>query len=179
MSTQASKQVTWCLHKALKEIEECKKIGLRIKHRGLLKIAPDKDLARKHLAKAEHNLHAVQRFREIGFSDWSAAGGFYCMYHCFLALAAAFGYESRNQTCTIALIESLKEEGKINLEQKFIDALKSEEVQNIQESSIIEMREDYTYGIEVSFQDKTRIDTLIKMCQELIAETKTIIFTKK
>lgn len=34
--SQASKYVQWCLHKAKKEIEECKKLGKRAKHRGLL-----------------------------------------------------------------------------------------------------------------------------------------------
>ncbi len=37
--SQASKQVEWCLSKAKKEIEECKKLGKRAKHRGLLKIS--------------------------------------------------------------------------------------------------------------------------------------------
>ncbi len=30
--TQSSKHVEWCLHKAEKEVEECKKHGKRIKH---------------------------------------------------------------------------------------------------------------------------------------------------
>ena len=35
--SQASKYVEWCLNKATKEIEECKKLGKSIKHRALLK----------------------------------------------------------------------------------------------------------------------------------------------
>src|SRR3990167_8583795 len=111
---QASKHVKWCLNKAKKEIEECKKLGKRIKHRGLLNIELDIEGARKHIEKAEHNLNAISKFKEIGFSDWSIAAGFYSIYHCFLAIAIKFGYESRNQICTIALMELLKEEGKIS-----------------------------------------------------------------
>ncbi|HLC75088.1 MAG TPA: hypothetical protein VJH88_04510, partial [Candidatus Nanoarchaeia archaeon] len=99
--SQASKQVEWCLNKAKKEIEECKKLGKKPKHRGLLKVDPNTDEAKKHLTKAEHNLIGITKFKEIGFSDWSMSAGFYCIYHCFLAIAARFGYETSNQTCTI------------------------------------------------------------------------------
>lgn len=123
--SQASKHVKWCLNKAEKEIEECKKLGKRLKHKGLLKIDPDIDKAKKHIEKAEHNLKAISRFKEIDFSDWSIAAGFYSIYHCFLAIAVKFGYESQNQTCTIALTEWLKEEGKIDIDAKFIDTLRN------------------------------------------------------
>lgn len=44
--SQASNCVKWCLNKAKREIEECKKLGKRQKHRGLLKIEVDIDEAR-------------------------------------------------------------------------------------------------------------------------------------
>ena len=65
--SQASKHVEWCLNKAKKEIEECKKFGKKEKHRGLLKTNPDIDEAKRHLAKAEHNLDGISRFKEVGF----------------------------------------------------------------------------------------------------------------
>lgn len=173
---QASKHVKWCLNKAKKEIEECKKLGKRLKHRGLLKINPNIDEARKHIGKAEHNLNAISRFKEIGFSDWSIAAGFYSIYHCFLAIAVKFGYESRNQTCTIALMELLKEENKINIDAKFIDMLKSADIEEMQENKVIEMREDYTYGVEISVEDETKIKDLVKACKELVDIAKDIVF---
>ena len=118
--SQASKHVEWCLNKAKKEIEECKKLGKRQKHRGLLKSNPNLEEAKKHLAKAEHDFEGITKFKEIGFSDWSMFAGFYCIYHCFLAVAAKFGYESSNQTCTISLMRFLKETNKIQLDEKFI-----------------------------------------------------------
>src|SRR3989338_2069215 len=160
--SQASRHIKWCLNKAKKEIEECKKLGKRIKHRGLLKIEPNIEGARRHIRKAEHNLKAINKFKEIGFSDWSIAAGFYSIYHCFLAIAVKFGYESRNQTCTIELIEWLKEEGKIDIDKKFIEILKEADIEEMQEGKVIEMREDYTYGVEISVEDKTKIKDLIE-----------------
>jgi len=57
--SQASKHVEWCINKAQKEIEECKKLGKRAKHRGLLQSEPNLEEAQKHLAKAEHNLSGI------------------------------------------------------------------------------------------------------------------------
>ncbi|MBI4141812.1 hypothetical protein HY484_02735 [Candidatus Woesearchaeota archaeon] len=174
--SQASKYVQWCLNKANKEIEECKKLGKRQKHRGLLKNDPNIDEAKKHLAKAEHNLDGITKFKQIGFSDWSMSAGFYCIYHCFLAIAAKFGYESANQTCTISLIRFLKEENKINLDEKFIELLQYEEINNIEEHSIIDLREDYTYGVQISVKDETKLNELKKICKELVDITKQIIY---
>jgi len=174
--SQASKHVQWCLNKTKKEIEECKKLGKRQKHRGLLKNVPGIDAAKKHLAKAEHNFEGITKFKEIGFSDWSMSAGFYCIYHCFLAIAAKFGYESANQSCTISLMRFLKEENLINLDEKFIELLEYEEINNIEEHSIIDLREDYTYGVRISVKDETKLDELRKTCKELIDITKEIVY---
>ena len=174
--SQSSKHVEWCLNKAKKEIEECKKLGKRPKHRGLLKNNPDLEEAKKHMAKAEHNLSGITRFKEIGFSDWSMSAGFYCIYHCFLAIAAKFGYESANQTCTISLMRFLKETNKIQLDEKFIELLEYEEMEGIKEYSVIDLREDYTYGVQISVKDEAKINELKKICKELVDITKEIIY---
>lgn len=174
--SQAFKHVEWCLNKAKKEVEECKEQGKRLKHRGLLKSNPDIEEARKHLAKAEHNLLGITRFKEIGFSDWSMSAGFYCIYHCFLAIAAKFGYESGNQTCTISLMRYLNEEKKINIDDRFIKLLEYEEIEDIKENSVIDMREDYTYGVQISVKDEAKLNDLKKTCKDLIDITKQIIY---
>jgi len=174
--SQASKHVQWCLNKAKKEIEECEKLGKRKKHRGLLKSEPDMNEAKNHLAKAEHNLNGITKFKEIGFSDWSMSAGFYCIYHCFLAIAAKFGYESANQTCTISLMRFLKEENKIDLDEKFIELLEYEETEDVtEEDSVIDLREDYTYGVQISVKDEAKLDELKKTCKDLVDITKEII----
>lgn len=88
--SQASKHVDWCLNKANKEIEECKKLGKRPKHRGLLKVNPSMEEAK--------------------------------------------------------------------------------------ENSVIELREDYTYGVQITVKDETKINRLKQICKELIDITKEIIF---
>ena len=141
-----------------------------------MKSSPNIEVAKKHLAKAEHNLIGITTFSEIGFSDWSMSAAFYCIYHCFLAIGAKFGYESRNQTCTIALVRYLKEDKKIYLDEKFIGLLEYEELDKAKEDNIINLREDYTYGVQTSVKDEAKINELKKTCKELIDITKEIIF---
>jgi len=174
--SHAAKHVEWCINKAQKEIEECKRLGKRSKHRGLLKSRPNLDEAKKHLAKAEHNLIGITRFKEVGFSDWSMSAGFYCIYHCFLAIAAKFGYESGNQTCTISLMRFLKENNEIQLDERFIELLEYEEMEDVRADSVIDLREDYTYGVQISVKDEAKINELKKVCKELIDITKQIIY---
>ncbi len=175
--SQASKHIEWCLNKARKEIEECKRLGKRPKHMGLLKTDPDIEEAKKHLAKAEHNLNGITRFREIGFSDWSVSAGFYCIYHCFLSIAAKFGYESANQTCTIALIRFLKETNKIQIDDKYIELLEYESMEEAKDEKVIDMREDYTYGVQISVKDEAKINELKEICGNLIDLTKQIVYS--
>ncbi len=174
--SQASKHIKWCLEKANKEIEECKKLGKRPKHRGLLKCDSNLDEAKKHIIKAEHNLGGITKFKEIGFSDWSMSAGFYCIYHCFLAIGFKFGYESANQTCTISLMRYLNETNKIKLDDKYIKLLEYENLENIQNGSFIDLREDYTYGVQTTVKDETKLNELKRICKELIDITKQIIY---
>lgn len=174
--SQASKHVAWCLKKATQEIDECKRLGKKPKHRGLLKGNPALEEAKNHLEKAEHNLGGITKFKEIGYSDWSMSAGFYCIYHCFLAIGAKFGYESGNQACTISLMRFLNEENKIRLDEKFIELLEYEGLGEVTRGSVIDMREDYTYGIQISVEDETKIDELKKVCKALIDIAKQIIF---
>jgi len=173
--TRASDHVKWCIKKANKEIVECKKLGKRDKHRGLLKVITDPEKIKKHLEKAEHDFKATKKFSEMGFSDWSINAGFYTIYQCFLAIALKFGYESGNQECTVSLIEWLNEEGKINIDKKYIQLLKHEELKDIDKTNIIDMREDYTYGVNTSVDNKKTIDELIQTCKEIIDITKEIV----
>ena len=167
--SQSSNHVEWCLKKAEKEIEEGKK------HRGLIKIEADLMEIRNHVDKAEHNLKAISFFDSGGYSDWSMSAVFYCIYHCFLAIGLKFGYESRNQECTISLIKFLKETGKINIDDKFIAALEVHDKEERLESNIIEKREHYTYGTTTS-ADKEEIDENVFLCTECLVQTRKIVF---
>jgi len=167
--SHAGNKVDWCLKKAQNELRE------GAKHRGLLEIDIDLDSARKHIEKAEHDLKAITYFEKGGFSDWSMSAVFYCIYQCFLAIALKFGYESRNQECTIALIKYLKEQGKIDLEDKFIQALEGYNAQERHETNIIEKREFYTYGATISSNNREEIENSILLCKDCVAQTKNIV----
>ena len=171
--SQASNKVKWCLNKAKRELE---KSDL---HRGLVKVERNLELAEQHIIKAEHNLKAAIYFEKGGFSDWSASAFFYCVYHCFLAILRKFGYESRNQECTVAMIEMLKEENKIDIDEKFIDALKIANVEEMQENNIIKLRENFQYGVDLEFKEKQEFNKLVDLCKEVIYKTRDIIHHNK
>ena len=176
--SQASKHIAWCLNKAKKELDKCKELNKRPKHRGLLEVKPNTEEAKNHLKKAEENLRFTASLdtKEYGYKIVEAS--FYCIYQCFLSIATKFGYESGNQTCTIALIDYLKEQNKIDLDEKFLEMMKYKDEQKDEKyPSLIDMREDYTYSAKISVE-KEQISELILVCQELIEKTKQIIFIK-
>jgi uncharacterized protein (UPF0332 family) len=167
--THSENKVNWCLKKAEKEMEE------RGTHRGLAKIKPDKTVALKHIAKAEHNLKAAIDFAKIGYSDWSASAFFYSVYQCFLAISAKFGYESRNQECTFALIRNLVEDKQIDLDISLLNKIDSLEVQRPkEETTATEMREEYQYGTKLSIDEHLYEETL-NIAQKVLSKAKEII----
>src|SRR3990167_7799461 len=102
--------------KLAKCLDEGKKGGER--HQGLRETKPSKETASEHLAKALHNFQAMTDFHEMHYSDWAANAAFYTLYHGLLAILAQRGYESRNQSCTFALVEDFISNGEIrNLKQ--------------------------------------------------------------
>lgn len=167
--SQISNKVKWCLNKAQRELAEQ---GI---HRGLIKNNPNLEIAEKHILKAEHNINAALYLRKGGFSDWSTSAFFYCVYHCFLAIIRKFGYESRNQECTLALVELLIENKVIDLDMKFVNVLKISEIDN-SHHNIMQMREQFQYGVSMEFKE----DFLeyVNMCKEVIDATREIVYKK-
>lgn len=109
------------------------------RHQGLRKIKPSPEIVREHLAKAIHNLDAMTSFHDLQFSDWSASAAFYTLYHGLLAILAQRGYESRNQSCTFALIEDLIAKG------------------NIKKISLADLKEIFDKDVTVDLAHSTKI----------------------
>lgn len=167
--SHSKNKVDWCLKKAEKELQQ------EDKHRGLVKIKPDSELVNAHIKKAEHNLRAISDFRKIGYSDWSASAAFYSIYHCFLAIATKFGYESMNQECTFALIYYLIETGQINLDKGIVEEINALNPREKQESPlIVEIREAEQYGIKLSLKNKT-FNKLLDTAKIVLDKTKEIL----
>ncbi len=164
--SQMKDKVKWCLKKAEKELAESKK------HRGLIKISPSKVLAREYISKAEHYLEATFLLKEK-FSDISASTVFYSIYHCFLAILAKFGYESRNQECTFAVIYTLAEAGEINIDKSIIDKVSLLSAKD-NEDSVIEIREKYQYGTELSIKEELYNENL-GIARKILGKAKEII----
>ena len=149
---QIDKHLEWCLKD----------------QRRLVKTRPNLDLAQKHVKKSEHNYSVVQTLERLKIYDWAFNVGFYSIYHCFLAILAKHGYESRNQACTITALLFLINEKKLDLDKDLIiqfDTLDAEK--NITNPTIRESRELSTYGVETSIdlQQLKKIKELILKVQ--------------
>ena len=145
--SHAKKKFDWCLRKAERELKESDK------HRGIVKVEPDMEAAKNHITKAEHYLKATDYLKKGDFSDISTSTVFYSMYHCLLAISIKFGYESRNQECTFALIYSLIEDKKIAFEEKLLNKITSLNPKDNDEKHSIQLREQFQYGTSLSIED--------------------------
>ena len=166
--SHAKNKVNWCLKKAEKELQESNK------HRGLIRIKSDKKQITDFIKKAEHNLNAAINFKKGNYSDWSPIAFFYSMYHCLLAISVKFGYESRNQECTFALIRHLIEEKKIDLDRNLLDEISSLGISKAKEKSIVDIREFYQYGTATVIREDV-YNNLLEITKEVLSKTKEIV----
>ncbi|MDP3027439.1 MAG: hypothetical protein Q8N63_07035 [Nanoarchaeota archaeon] len=137
--------------------------------RRLIKTQPDLNLAQKHIKKSEYNYGIVQTLEKLKIYDWALNIGFYAIYHCFLAILAKYGYESKNQACTITVLLNLINEGKLNLDKDLVaqfDTLDAEK--DITNPTVRESRELSTYGVETSIdlQQLKKIKELVLKVQK-------------
>ena len=151
----------WCLKKGREGVQ----------HRGIREIAPDGTLAKRHLDKAEHYLDATLYLSEGGFADVAVTQAFYVMYHSFLAVLAQQGYESRNQTCTFAAVESLISQKKLKLDPIWVRKVAAYDEEGIAKGDVISLREEFQYGVQ------TQVDG--KKLGIVIAEAKGLLETVK
>lgn len=140
--------------------------------RRLIKIKPDIELAQKHLKKSEYNYDILQTLEGLKIYDWALNVGFYAIYHCFLAILVKYGYETKNQSCTITVLFKLIEEKKLELDKDLIMQFDTLEVEkDIINPTIRENRELSTYGVETSIdlqQLRKTKELIIKMQREAI-----------
>ena len=119
--------------------------------RRLIKTQPDLNLAKKHIKKSEYNYGVVQTLERLKIYDWALNIGFYAIYHCFLAILAKYGYESKNQSCTITVLLNLINESKLSLDKDLVAQFDTLDIEkNITNPTVRESRELSTYGVETS-----------------------------
>lgn len=132
--------------------------------RRLAKTKPDMDLAQKHVKKSEYNYGVVLALERLKIYDWALNIGFYSIYHCFLAILAKYGYESRNQTCTISALLNLINEKKLDFDKDLVAQFDTLEVEkSVTSPTVRESREVSTYGVETSIdlQQLKRVKELV------------------
>jgi uncharacterized protein (UPF0332 family) len=151
-------KLEWCIRKAEKEGE---------KHRGLKEVDPDEEKASKHIEKANHNLKAMLYLVKGNFPDWAVNASFYAMYHCFLAVLAKYGYESRNQECTFTVVEHLIKNKKLDIDVKWIKKIGSFDESELEGDEIIKLREKFQYEIETTYEED-KMKLLVKDTKEFI-----------
>ena len=95
------------------------------------------------------------------------------MYHSLLAIALKFGYESRNQECTFALMYMLSEEGKIRIKKESLHKIAGLHVEPSEKTSV-QIREFYQYGTSLSLEDDL-YQELFHLAQEVIGEAKEVL----
>lgn len=138
----------------------------------LLKTKPDLELAQKHIKKSEYNYEILQTLEGLKIYDWALNLGFYSIYHCFLAILAKYGYESRNQSCTITVVLALINDKKLDLNKDLVTQFDTLDVEkNITSPTVRESREISTYGVETSIdlqQLKKMKELIIKVQRETI-----------
>ncbi len=157
------KKVEWCIRKAEKEGR---------KHKGVRIVEPNKAKVQEHLEKARRNLRLIDHLLRIEYADWAVSAIFYSMYHCLLAVLWKYGYESRNQACTFAVIEKLISEGKIEIT---LDELKSiQESSNDDDETVVDLREYYQYGTETQVE-KRKVILLQQQAKEFVAKVSALL----
>lgn len=167
--SHAKNKVQWCLDKAKRELEAGNK------HRGLIQIEPNIKRAKEHITKAEHNVEVAIYLYDGGYTDWCSSSLFYAIYHCFLAILAKFGYESRNQECTFALIGSFIDDKKINVKREELEKVSLLNADSHQESpTAVSIREEYQYSTKVSLENN-EYNQLLKLAKNILDKAKEII----
>jgi uncharacterized protein (UPF0332 family) len=167
--SHAKNKVMWCIKKAEKELAEGKK------HRGLVKGNPNLAKAENHVIKADHNLKVTLYLKDGGYSDWCSSTLFYVMYHCFLAILAKHGYETRNQECTFSLIRSFIEDGVVTYTTDELEAINVLDQTDAQESdTVVDIREHYQYSTKLTLKDET-YQELLEITKNILHKTKLMI----
>ena len=141
------------------------------KHRGLKKVNPNNEESEKQVKKALSDLETMQYLYEGKKTDWVASTMFYAMYHSLLAILYKLGYESRNQECTINLVEKLILDKTISLEETYIWMIRSLQ-EGIEDAKSI--REEMQYSSKTSMEDR-RCKELMKNANEFVNRVRELL----
>lgn len=159
-----------CFSNALKDEQKGKK------HKGLLKIKPDKKEAEEYIIKAKKNLELCKFYREKGFGYKLPEEWFYTLYYCALAILARFGIETRSQRCTAIFLRYVKDKGLIKYNDEFIQRITV--YKEKEEKSDVDRREDARYSSSIEIKEvEQNYDKMMSKCKEAISQCEEIVFS--
>lgn len=146
--------------KSKKELEKSLRFYLRKEI--LIKISPNKNLAKAHLEKAFHNLELatfiLEKPSSIGdgnYNDGAIIFSYYAMYQAALGLLSFAGYKSETHSATICILCSFLDEKYVKMFSVMLDK------KNIEEIGIgQERREKASYSPSVDFEKKLALMSL-------------------
>lgn len=150
--------------------------------RGLKTTAPNNNLVKAHIDKADHNLVVMTDLDKLGHSDWVVITAYYSMYHSAIAVLSKIGLDSKDHTTTVAVLEyffgekiekslldrfdELKEKKDkleaIKIEEKYIDYLWKTK----------KTRETMQYGIATTYKET---DIIIDNAREFVTKIKLLL----
>jgi uncharacterized protein (UPF0332 family) len=134
----------------------------------LVKIKPDENLAQQHMRKSEYNAEVMRELETLKRYDWALNVGFYSIYHCFLAILAKYGYDSKNQSCSITVLLKLIDEKKLDFDRDLVLQFDTLEVdKEAVKPTVRQSREISTYGVSSDIDTKQleNIKEIIKKVQ--------------
>lgn len=131
----------------------------------MTKIKPNDALSKEHIAKANHNLKAMDYNIRGGFSDWAISQSYYSMYHALLAILVKLGYDSRNHECTINAVEYLIDEKRIALDKNVLAFIRT--TGQMTKKDAKSLREEFQYGTETDV-NKVLLNDMVENAKEIV-----------
>lgn len=134
----------------------------------LIKITPNESLAKQHLKKSEYNVEVMDDLEKLKRYGWALNVGFYSIYHCFLAILTKYGYESKNQSCSITVLLKLIDKNKLEFDKDLVLQFDTLDVDKEEiKPTIRQKREISTYGVvsEIDIEQLANIKEIIKKVQ--------------
>jgi uncharacterized protein (UPF0332 family) len=148
------------------------------KHKGLLVVKPDDNMAQAYIAKARKNLELCDVYREGGYDYKIPEEWYYTLYYCALAILAKFGVESRSQKCTAAFLRHVKDAGLIDYDAEFIDRITV--YRDKDTTTDVDEREKARYGASTRSEEiGAKYERMTALCKQAIAQAESIVYTDK
>jgi uncharacterized protein (UPF0332 family) len=83
------------------DLERC------LKQRRLVRFHASREMVKKELLAARHDLETASASRQQGNDKWASIQAYYSMFHCAKALVLAKGYREKGHACLLVALREL------------------------------------------------------------------------